>query len=75
MPEEFVVPEPWPKTKVSITLKNLGDDFILFYYSADGVEKSGKLDPKQIGPNPTIFLTNTPYLFSLKKGRVIQSTP
>ncbi len=75
VPDEFVTPDPWPKIQVSIILKNLGDDFILFYYSENGVEKSGKLDPKQIGPNPTKFLTNTPYLFSLKKGRNIQSTP
>ncbi|TFK35316.1 hypothetical protein BDQ12DRAFT_714750, partial [Crucibulum laeve] len=70
--QEFI---PRPKYPIAITLKNLGDFYIQYSYSEDGIEKQGILLPNQIGPTPTMFLMNKTYLFTLKKpGRKVEST-
>jgi len=71
VPKEYLVPKDlvWPKHPVSITLKNLGDHYVEFQYPEDGVAKTGILAPRQIGPKPTAFIVNVPYLFSIRCGR------
>ena len=65
----------WPEHLVPITLKNLSDEFQIEYmYPEKGVKKFGLLKEGQIGEEPTMFRLNTPYVFTLRKGRTILST-
>ena len=78
VPEAFISsgnPLTWPEHFIAITLKNLSDDFQIEYmYPEKGVKKFGRLKENQISEKPTMFRLNTPYMFTLKKGRTIIST-
>jgi len=78
VPEAFITsgnPLTWPEHLVPITLKNLSEDFIVEYmYPERGVKKYGVLKEGQISEKPTMFRLNTPYMFTLRKGRTIIST-
>ena len=78
VPEAFVSsgnPLTWPEHLVPITLKNLSDEFQIEYmYLEKGVKKFGLLREGQIGEEPTMFRLNTPYTFTLRKGRRIKLT-
>ena len=67
-------PESWPKHPISITLKNLGDSFIQYNYSEDGITKHGILANGQISEQPTRLFVNTVYTFNFKSGATIRST-
>jgi hypothetical protein len=75
--EEFIPysnPLIWPKHLVPITLKNLADFSIEYMYPENGIKKFGILRENQISEEPTMFILNTTYMFSLRKGRTVELT-
>ena len=74
VPEAFIPPsEPWPKHRVSITLKNLGDSIIQYSYSEDGIKKDGIITNDLIDEKPTKFFVNTTYMFNLRTGARVEN--
>jgi hypothetical protein len=72
---EFVpLDHPWPKIRVPITLKNLGDSIVQYRYPEDGVIRDGFLTEDQISEKPTMFYLNTEYKFTLLQGSNVIST-
>jgi len=56
----------FPKRFVSVIMKNLGDHFIEYQYTEDGVPKSGVLEWGFISQQPTVFVANVEYKFLLR---------
>ena len=70
----FSSADPRPKHLVPITLKNLGEFRVEYTYWEDDIMKNGVLMENQINEKPTMFYLNTSYIFSLRSGRMVEST-